>query len=327
VLGAGSWGTALAIQLARAGRPTTLWGRDGRQVEGMAAARRNLRYLPDTEFPSALQVTADLAAAVAGARDLLVVVPSQSFRPLLEALRDLGPSAAGLTWATKGFELETGLLPHEVAEQVLPMGLRMAVLSGPTFAREVAAGLPTAITIASPDEEYALDLAASISADNFRAYRSTDMIGVEVGGATKNIYAIGAGISDGVGYGANARVALLTRGLVEMTRLGLALGARKETFMGLSGIGDLVLTCTDDHSRNRRLGLALGRGQSIDTVRGEIGQVVEGYVAARAARRVAAERGVEMPIIDQIYRVLYEGLSPEEALSALMRRPLAPELA
>jgi glycerol-3-phosphate dehydrogenase (NAD(P)+) len=327
VLGAGSWGTALAIQFARAGRPTRLWGRDSAKIEAMIRVRRNEHYLPEAALAPELHVTADFAAAVEGAHDLVIVVPSQAFRPMLEALRDLGTAPPRIAWATKGFELGTGLLPHEIAEQLLPAGLRLAVLSGPTFAREVAAGLPTAITVASPDEAYALELAASISSDNFRAYRSTDMIGVEIGGATKNVYAIGAGISDGIGFGANARVALLTRGLAEMTRFGLALGARRETFMGLSGIGDLVLTCTDDHSRNRRFGLALGRGRSIEQARHGIGQVVEGYVAARSVRRAAADRGVEMPIIDQIYRVLYEDLSPEEAVRTLMRRPLAPELA
>jgi glycerol-3-phosphate dehydrogenase (NAD(P)+) len=201
-------------------------------------------------------------------------------------------------------------LPHEIVAEVLRPDIRMAVLSGPTFAREVAAGLPTAIAVASPDEDYALELARSISTDAFRAYRSTDMVGVEVGGATKNVYAIGAGISDGIGLGANAR---------------LALGARQETFMGLAGMGDLVLTCTDDHSRNRRFGLALGRGEGIEQARTEIGQVVEGYSAARSAHRVAVRIGVEMPIIEQIYRMLYEGLRPEEAVAALMQRPLAAE--
>jgi glycerol-3-phosphate dehydrogenase (NAD(P)+) len=327
VLGAGSWGTALGIQFARAGRPTTLWARDASSAETMVRERRNERYLPDAEFPTGLNVTADLAAAVAGAADLVVAVPSQSLRVVLEALRGLDLPLLRIAWATKGFELVTGLLPHEVVLEVLPRKLPMAVLSGPTFAREVAAGLPTAIAVASPDEEYALELAESISTESFRAYRSTDMIGVEVGGATKNVYAIGAGISDGIGFGANARIALITRGLAEMTRLGLALGARKETFMGLAGIGDLMLTCTDDHSRNRRFGLALGRGQSIEQARREIGQVVEGYVAARSAHRVASRLGVEMPIIEQIYRVLYEGSSAEEAVATLMRRPLAPELA
>ncbi len=293
----------------------------------MLAPRRNARYLPDAEFPRGLEVTANLAAAVTHAHDVLVAVPSQSFRHVLEALRALGCVPQRLAWATKGFELDTGLLPHEVAEQVLGPALDMAVLSGPTFAREVAAGLPTAITVASRDETYASTLAASISSETFRAYRSTDLVGVEIGGATKNVYAIGAGISDGIGLGANARIALVTRALAEMTRFGVALGARRETFMGLAGIGDLVLTCTDDHSRNRRFGLALGRRQTIEQARRDIGQVVEGYFAARSAQRLSARLEVEMPIVEQIYRVLYAGLDPEQAVGALMCRPLAPELA
>jgi glycerol-3-phosphate dehydrogenase (NAD(P)+) len=325
VLGAGSWGTALAIQFARAGRPATLWSRDAASADAMREEGGNRRYLPDAPFPPGLTVTADLGAA-AVACDLVIAVPSQSLRAVLESLRDLGVPLSRVAWATKGFELATGLLPHEVIAEILPGGLHMAVLSGPTFAREVAAGLPTAIAVASPDEDYALELAESISTDRFRAYRSTDMIGVEVGGATKNVYAIGAGISDGIGLGANARIALVTRGLAEMIRLGRALGARQETFMGLAGIGDLVLTCTDGHSRNRRFGLALGTGQSIEQARGAIGQVVEGYTAARSAHRAAVRLGVEMPIIEQIYRVLYEGLRPEDAAAALMQRPLAAEL-
>jgi glycerol-3-phosphate dehydrogenase (NAD(P)+) len=325
VLGAGSWGTALAIQFARAGRSAMLWSRDTASADAMRAEGGNRRYLPDAPFPPRLTVTADLAAAAA-ARDIVIAVPSQSLRTVLESLRDLAVPLPRIAWATKGFELATGLLPHEVIEQVLPGSQHTAVLSGPTFAREVAAGLPTAIAVASPDEDYALELAESISTERFRAYRSTDMVGVEVGGATKNVYAIGTGISDAIGLGANARIALVTRGLAEMIRLGRALGARQETFMGLAGIGDLVLTCTDDHSRNRRFGLALGAGRSIEQARAEIGQVVEGYTAARSAHRVAVLRGVEMPIIEQLYQVLYEGLRPEDAAAALMQRPLAAEL-
>ncbi|HEX7080966.1 MAG TPA: NAD(P)H-dependent glycerol-3-phosphate dehydrogenase [Gammaproteobacteria bacterium] len=325
VLGAGSWGTALAIQLARAGRPTVLWARDAEQVRTMRAERRNPRYLPDAPFPEALEVTADFAAAVGAADDVLIVVPSHAFRATLEALRALARPPRRLAWATKGFELETGLLPHRIAAELLPPEIPTAVLSGPTFAREVAAGLPSAMTIASEREEYAADLARSISTDSFRAYTSTDIVGVEVGAATKNVYAIGAGISDGLGFGANTRIALVTRGLAEMTRLGLALGARMDTFMGLAGIGDLVLTCTDDQSRNRRFGLALARGVAVQDALREIGQVVEGYYGARSTRLVAARLGVDMPIVEQIHGVLYRGIGPRAAVAALMRRPLAPE--
>jgi glycerol-3-phosphate dehydrogenase (NAD(P)+) len=301
-----------------------LWGYDPAEIEPMAHARRNERYLPDAPFPPQLELTADLKTAVAGAHDVLVAVPSYGLRELFTSLASL--PLRRLAWATKGFELDTGLLPHEIAGQLLPAGLPTAVLSGPTFAREVGAGLPTAMTIASADEHYAQRLAESITTDTFRAYTSTDIVGVEVGGATKNVYAIGAGICDGLGFGANARIALIARGLAEMTRLGLALGGRKETFMGLAGMGDLVLTCTDDQSRNRRFGLALARGATVrDALRG-IGQVVEGYNGARAVVRVAARHGVPMPIAEQLDKVLHEGADPRVAVAALMRRPISQEL-
>jgi len=324
VLGAGSWGTALAIQFARAGHSAVLWARDRAQAEALAAARRNVRYLRDAPFPAQLEVASDLRAAVERAEITLVAVPSQGFRTLLEALRPL--RVTRLAWATKGFELDTGLLPYQVAGQLLPASLPTAVLSGPTFAREVGAGLPTAMTIASADEDYARRLAERISSETFRAYTSNDVVGVEVGGATKNVYAIGAGICDGLGFGANTRIALIARGLAEMTRLGLALGARAQTFMGLAGMGDLVLTCTDDQSRNRRFGLALARGASVADALREIGQVVEGYNGALAVHRVAGRVGVAMPIVEQLYQVLHEGRDPRDAVTALMRRPLAQEL-
>jgi glycerol-3-phosphate dehydrogenase (NAD(P)+) len=230
-----------------------------------------------------------------------------------------------VAWATKGFELATGKLPHEVATEVLGPSVPTAVLSGPTFAKEVGAGLPSAMTVASKDIDYAMQLARSISGEKFRAYASDDMIGVEVGGATKNVLAIGAGISDGLGFGANTRVALITRGLAEMMRLGVALGADKDTFMGLAGLGDLVLTCTDDQSRNRRCGLLLAAGKTSAEAQAEIRQVVEGVLAARAVHDVAKRLGVEMPISEQIYRVLYEGLAPRDAVVALMTRTIKSE--
>ncbi|MFS8609681.1 MAG: NAD(P)-dependent glycerol-3-phosphate dehydrogenase, partial [Gammaproteobacteria bacterium] len=263
MLGAGSWGTALAIQCARAGRRTTLWGRDAAAIETIGRERRNRRYLPDAPLPDGVSVTADLRAAIRDADAALIVVPSHAFRATLESLAEIG-APRSVVWATKGFEQESGLLPHRVAAEVLGGETRTAVVSGPTFAHEVAADLPTALTVASEDEAHALEVARAISSERLRAYTSTDIIGVEVGGATKNVYAIGAGLCDGLGFGANTRTALVTRALAEMTRLGVALGARRETFMGLAGIGDLVLTCTDDHSRNRRFGLALARGTSVD---------------------------------------------------------------
>ena len=325
VLGAGSWGTALAIQFARAGRPTVLWGRDREQMAAMADAGLNQRYLPDAPFPSNLVVEADLDEALAGARDILVVVPSHAFREMLQQISPFCGAGTRIAWATKGFELETGKLPHQVAEDVLGPDVPLAVLSGPTFAKEVGAGLPTAMTVASSDTGFARELAESLSSEAFRAYTSSDISGVEVGGAVKNVLAIGAGISDGLGFGANTRVALINRGLVEMMRLGVALGAQRETFMGLAGMGDLVLTCTDDLSRNRRMGLMLAAGKSVAEAQTEIGQVVEGIQAARAVWQVAHRQGVDMPITEQIYRILYEGQSPSSAVEALMARDLRPE--
>jgi glycerol-3-phosphate dehydrogenase (NAD(P)+) len=325
VLGAGSWGTALAIQCARAGRPTRLWGRDSTLMRQLAVEGRNRRYLPDAVFPDGLRIAADLAAAVAGAADVLVAVPSSGFRAQLQLLAPLLRNSQRLCWATKGFEIASGKLPHQVVREVFGAEHAVAVLSGPTFAREVGAGLPTAMTIASNDETYAAALARDISSSNFRAYTSTDIMGVEVGGAVKNVLAIGAALSDGLGYGANARIAMISRGLVEMTRLGVALGARRETFMGLAGLGDLVLTCTDDQSRNRRFGLLLAHGRSVEAAQREIGQVVEGYHAARAVQAVAGRERVDMPIANAIYRVLYSGMPVEQVVRGLMEQPVTAE--
>ena len=325
VLGAGSWGTALALQFARSGRPVNLWGRDAEQLNAMAEARRNQRYLPDAPFPDGVTVVAELGACLDGARDVLVAVPSHGLRELLEKIAPLLDNNARVCWATKGFELDTGKLPHQVAVEILGNERPLAVLSGPTFAAEVGRGLPTAMTIAANDSAFAAELATTLSGDNFRAYTSEDMIGVEVGGAVKNVLAIGAGLSDGLGFGANTRIALINRGLVEMTRLGVALGARQDTFMGLAGMGDLVLTCTDDQSRNRRMGLLLAAGMSREDAQAEIQQVVEGVLAAKAVRKVAEDNYVVMPICEEIYRILYEGVSPREAVSALMGRALKPE--
>jgi len=325
VIGAGSWGTALAIQFARAERPTVLWGRAEDDPEKLARDRHNERYLPDAEFPADLTVEPDLARAVATANDILVVVPSSALRAVLTSLRPLLSPGARVAWATKGFELSTGKLPHQVAREVLGPSVPIAVLSGPTFAKEVGRGLPTAIACASPDPAFALELARSISTPHLRAYTQADIIGVEVGGAVKNVIAIAAGAADGLGFGANARVFLITRGLAEMVRLGAALGAQRDTFMGLTGLGDLVLTCTDDQSRNRRFGLAVARGSSVEVAVREIGQVVEGYHAARAVRKVAQEFGVDMPICEHVYRVIYEGLDITTVVETLMSRAVSAE--
>ena len=325
VLGAGSWGTALAIHFARSGRPVRLWGRNTERLAAMAARRCNERYLPSAPFPPALEVEPDLRAALGGARDVLVVVPSPALREMLTQLLPHLVPAMHVAWATKGFEQGSLKLPHQVAREVLGVERRIAVVSGPTFAREVGAGLPTAMTVASPDASYAQALARELSSENFRAYTSTDILGVEIGGAVKNALAVGAGLSDGLGFGANTRVALITRGLKEMTRLGVALGARAETFMGLAGLGDLVLTCTDDQSRNRRFGLLLAAGRSPEAALEEIGQAVEGYAAARAIEAVAARAAVEMPLCAMVYRVLYEKLPARDAVRALMSRPIKAE--
>lgn len=327
VLGAGSWGTALAIQFARGGRPVRLWGRDAAALAAMARARRNERYLPTAQFPASLNVETQLPVALAAARDVLVVVPSHALRALLRQLAPLLGKDMNVAWATKGFEQGSGKLPHEVAREELGVERAVAVLSGPTFAREVGAGLPTAMTIACADPAYASSLARELSSANFRAYTSSDIVGVEIGGAVKNALAVGAGLSDGLGFGANTRVALITRGLKEMTRLGVARGAHPDTFMGLAGLGDLVLTCTDDQSRNRRFGLLLAAGLTCEAALTQIAQAVEGYVAARAIHEVAARAAVEMPLCEMVYRVLYENLPAKDAVRALMSRPIKAETA
>ncbi len=324
VIGAGSWGTALAILLAREGHPTHLWTRDAAQLQAMRSARRNLRYLPDAAFPEGLLIAAELPAALKISRDALIAVPSHAFRATLTNIRPHLSPHTRLAWATKGFELSTGLLPHQVVREVLGE-TPGAVLSGPTFAKEVGAGLPTAMTIASADENFAKELALSLSGPNFRAYTQTDIMGVEVGGAVKNVIAIGSGIADGMGFGANTRVALITRGLAEMMRLGVKLGALRETFMGLAGLGDLVLTCTDDQSRNRRFGMALGRGESPASAQTNIHQVVEGVLAARAVHNVAQRLGVDMPICREIYGIMYENKPVRAAVQALMGREVRSE--
>ena len=324
VIGAGSWGTALAIQLAREGHATQLWGRDGAQLDAMRRARCNERYLPDAAFPGTLRVVNELSEALDAAGDALIAVPSHAFRTTLEGIKPHLGKDTRVAWATKGFEIETGLLPHQVAHQIL--GSRPgAVLSGPTFAKEVGAGLPTAMTVASRDVRFAKELALSLSGPNFRAYTQTDITGVEVGGAVKNVIAIGSGIADGMGFGANTRVALIARGLAEMMRLGVKLGAVRETFMGLAGLGDLVLTCTDDQSRNRRFGIALGQGQSTSQAQASIHQVVEGVPAAGAIHAVAQRLAVDMPICREIYRVMHEGKSVRAAVQALMEREVRSE--
>ncbi|ELR63986.1 Glycerol-3-phosphate dehydrogenase [Photobacterium marinum] len=321
VLGAGSYGTSLAISLARNGANVILWGHEPEHMAQLEVDRSNEAFLPGVPFPESLIVSADLEAAVKACRDLLVVVPSHVFGEVLSNVKPFLRDDSRICWATKGLEPETGRLLKEVAVEALGEDVPLAVLSGPTFAKELAAGMPTAIAVSSPDETFVRELQEKIHCSKtFRVYSNTDFIGMQLGGAVKNVIAIGAGMSDGIGFGANARTALITRGLAEMCRLGAALGAQPETFMGMAGLGDLVLTCTDNQSRNRRFGLALGQGKSVDIAQEEIGQVVEGYRNTKEVWLLAKRHGVEMPITEQIYQVLYQGKDAREAAKDLLAR-------
>ena len=320
VLGAGAWGTALAAAAAAAGHDTRLWARDAAQAAAIQAAHANTRYLPEVALPPALQATADLPAALAhgaGADGLLVIAtPMAGLRGLLQAL----PAGAPALWLCKGFEAGSGLLGHEIARALRP-GLPCGVLSGPSFALEVARGLPTALVAASSDAALAARAVQAFHGGALRIYTSTDVVGVEVGGALKNVLAIATGIVDGLpGAGLNARAALITRGLAEMTRLGLALGARADTFMGLSGLGDLVLTATGSLSRNRAVGLALAAGRRLPEALAELGHVAEGVPTAAVALARAQALGVEMPITAAVVAVLEGRLAPAQAVALLMAR-------
>ncbi|MBR9858827.1 MAG: NAD(P)H-dependent glycerol-3-phosphate dehydrogenase, partial [Gammaproteobacteria bacterium] len=289
VLGAGSYGTALAIAIARNGHQTLLWSHRPEQVATLAAERCNKVFLPDATFPDSLIPEASLKRVVQASRDLLVVVPSHVFADVLKQIKPFLRKDSRVAWATKGLDPTSGSLLQDVARDILGDRIPLAVLSGPTFAKELAMGLPTAISLASSDSDFAGDLADLVHCDrSFRVYLNDDMVGLQLGGAVKNVIAIGAGLADGLGFGANARTALITRGLAELQRLGVALGAKQETFMGMAGLGDLVLTCTDNQSRNRRFGLALGRGQDVQAAMTEIGQVVEGYRNAAEVHQLAA---------------------------------------
>jgi glycerol-3-phosphate dehydrogenase (NAD(P)+) len=326
VIGAGSWGTALAILLARNGIKVKLWGHLPEEMRALANDRENRVFLPGIPFPDNLQPIEKLETVLDGVTEVLIAVPSHAFASALKSVAQHLPSNIGICWATKGLEPETGRLLHEVAEEILGKSRPTAVISGPSFAKEVAAGLPTAVTVASESEVYAERIASYLHSDCFRAYTTNDVIGLEIGGAAKNVMAIGAGISDGLHFGANARAALITRGLNEIMRLGLAMGGKMETFIGLGGMGDLVLTCTDDQSRNRRMGLALARGASIEQAKQEIGQEVEGVMATREICTKAHALGVEMPITEQIQQVLYQDLDPKSAVQALLERDKKPEI-
>lgn len=318
VLGAGAWGTALAISLAPR-HQIRLWARDAQQVAAMQASRSNLRYLPDMHFPESLQLTADLDAALGEAELLIVAVPVSSLRGILQRIA-ASPVAKPVVWLCKGFEAQTAQLPHQVVAEVLPADTPCAVLSGPSFAQEVARGLPTALTLASSDIAFAQRIAHALHHSRLRIYSSADVVGVEVGGAIKNVLAIAAGIGDGLQLGYNARAALLTRGLAEMTRLGLHLGGKAETLGGLSGAGDLILTCTGDLSRNRQVGMLLAQKKALPDILKELGHVAEGVYTAREVHELALRSGVEMPICEAVYRVLYEQLAADKATESLLSR-------
>ena len=324
VLGAGSWGTALAVLLARNGVPTTLWGRSPQAVVDMAMARANTRYLPEMPFPDGLALTAAIEPCVRDAAIVLVSVPSHAFRELLDTIAPWVAPEAGNAWATKGFDPGSGHFLHELVAERLPQH-PAAVITGPSFAREVAQGLPTALTVHSADADFAQRVATLLHAPNFRAYTGTDVLGAELGGAMKNVLAVATGVADGMQLGLNARAGLITRGMNEILRLGTALGARPETLMGLAGLGDLVLTCTGDLSRNRRLGIALGRGVPLPQAVAEIGQVVESIVTVDEVVRLARRVDIELPIAEQVQRVLHEEITPVEGLQILMAREQKPE--
>lgn len=325
VLGAGSWGTALAMLLGQNKHQVNLWSHNVEHARAMQQARENNHYLAGLTFPETLNVSADLEATFEDATNILIVVPSHAFRETLEKIKPFISTSHRIAWATKGLEANSCKPLHLVAREVLGDKIPLAVISGPTFAKEVAQGLPGAVTVASNDQTFALDWAHFLHNDHFRAYTSDDVIGVEIGGACKNVIAIAAGIADGMGFGANARAALIARALAEITRLGTSLGANAETFTGLTGLGDLVLTCTDDQSRNRRTGIALGKGEKLDIVVKQIGQVVEGVTTAKEVVALAKKQEIDMPITEQVYNVLYENSSPQDAVNALFNRAITKE--
>lgn len=320
VLGAGAWGTALAVHLARNGSCPIMWGYLDEDVQAMQRDRENKRYLPGVHFPNSLSITSSLEEAIRGQDEILVVVPSEAFRETLQKIKPLLSASANLVWATKGLESRTGQFLHEVVTEELGTHIPRAVISGPSFAAELGQGQPTAIAVASDQPQLIEKVTARFHRGSLRLYANDDLVGVQLGGAVKNVMAVAAGISDGLGFGCNARAALITRGLAEMVRLGEKLGAQRETLMGLAGLGDLVLTCTDNLSRNKRFGFALGQGKNAETAQREIKQVVEGAITAKVVNQVASTHEVELPICSLVYQILYRDLPPSEAVDALLNR-------
>lgn len=325
VIGAGSYGTALAVAVSSKGLKVILWDRVPEIAALMQERRVNAQFLDGITLPPTLEVTADLQRAVESSQVILLVIPSHAFKEVLtEIVPWLGPEHC-VAWAAKGLDFATGSLLSEIAQQTVPFQIPLAALSGPTFARELASGMPTAISVAGTSGEFTASLCKLMHTPTFRIYESSDLIGLQLGGAVKNVIAIGAGLSDGLGYGANARTALITRGLAEMVRLGVAKGASERSFMGLSGLGDLILTCTDDKSRNRRFGRMLGQGIAPEEALRSIGQVVEGYKMTVVVRRLAQQYGVQMPICCELYEVLYNGKNGRAAARTLLSRELTVE--
>ena len=318
VLGAGAWGTALAIQISHQHK-VSLWARNSGHVSGMRKARANPLYLGDFKFNDNLQVEDDLGVAIDGADIILSVVPTAGFRSILKDIKAL-KSNQPIVWAHKGLEPQTAKLPHEVALEELSDQQKWGALSGPSFAAELVRGLPTAVTLAANDASFAISAANLIHGSNLRVYNSTDVVGVSVGGAVKNVMAIAAGISDGMGFGNNARAAMITRGLAEITRFGVALGAKTETFMGLAGAGDLILTCTGQYSRNREVGLQLASGKSLEDILHGLGHVAEGVNTAREVMRLANSMGIDMPITFEVNQALTHGKSACDAVMTLLGR-------
>jgi glycerol-3-phosphate dehydrogenase (NAD(P)+) len=326
LLGTGSWGTALAIQLARREHQVTLWGHRTDAVAAIDQQRENVRYLPGIKLSDNIQLESSLTTTVKGCDALLIATPSHAFREILQQIRTDIDSSTTLIWASKGVEPTSHKLLHQAVEEELGKDHPKAIISGPTFAREVAEGLPTAVTIAADSIDIAHSVAEIFHSKNFRCYTSTDIIGVEIGGATKNVLAIAAGIADGLGFGANTRAALITRGLHELIRLGVALGGKQETFMGMGGLGDLILTCTDNQSRNRRLGLAIVGGENIERAISSINQVVEGAQAARDIVELAKANSIEIPISEQVSLVIHNNKEPQRAVQDLLQRGIKHEM-
>lgn len=325
VLGYGAWGTALAVLIAKNGYAVKLWGRNSAFISQIDTQRQNVKFLPGISFPSNLFPEQSLDKALKDSDDIILAIPSSGVHSVLNQLTGLIKPTQGIAIATKGFEPQSLKLMHQLVADTINLNHPVSIISGPTFAKEVAKGLPTAVTVASKNNAFALKIASYLNNERFRAYTNDDIVGVEIGGAVKNVMAIAAGIADGLGFGANTRAALITRGLAEITRLGITFGANPKTFMGLAGLGDLVLTCTDNQSRNRRVGLALARNEVLADILEELGQVAEGVSTCEKVYHLSKKLDVKMPIVEQVYSVLYENIAPSDAVENLLNREIHAE--